>query len=115
MSRQLNYRELFTRYPLGREQFDGEWVRLWNEVQRLLDAPAAVFKQGDATDGWATHIVATLLQRAIVGKEWHRGAWCIRLLDGTIVREWSTTPMGEQIRTGLKDTFGSKTRRRHRS
>jgi hypothetical protein len=85
----MNLRELFSKYPLGCESFGAEWLRRWEVVGRLLDAPAELQCQAHVSKRWwlmKRGSVAELLTSGTpVNRHLNRH---ICLLDGTIVKEW---------------------------
>lgn len=100
----MNLRELFSKYPLDCASFGAEWLRRWEAVGRLLDAPArmSIFSQkNDGRTRWGKRSegsggpLADMLQLAILPGQTaprplikqHKKVRII-LLDGTIVREW---------------------------
>jgi hypothetical protein len=92
----MNYRELYTKYPLGREQFDGEWVRLWNELGRLLEAPARGSYYSPTYMEWFEIDIPTTVAQALRNAIDLRNNTPLKmvrvtLLDGTMVKEWGAS------------------------
>lgn len=93
----MNLRELFSKYPLGCESFNAEWLRRWSEVGRLLDARAQIgVKQGGTL--WyeyyelhkrhgqtVAHCIAHVNERTRIDPALR---FRIALPDGIIVKEW---------------------------
>ena len=89
----MNLRELFSRYPLGCESFGAEWLRRWNEVGRLLDAPVNLQFYHGGCDFYGPPLHFRRLHEALADMRVRITAPNQRrvriiLLDGTVVREW---------------------------
>jgi hypothetical protein len=90
----MNLRELFSKYPLGCESFGAEWLRRWEAIGRLLDAPARVEVFCPPRGEWYAADMdpeiscgaAIVDVASIIHKKRRRVR--VALLDGAIVREW---------------------------
>lgn len=92
-----HHRKMHRRHPLDVPEFGAEWLRRWEAIGRLLEAPGIVQGRLRGDLRWCAYTVPIAIQ-ALLMKTIHSSAVqfdssafeqvTITLLDGTVVKEW---------------------------
>jgi hypothetical protein len=86
----LRLYDMFDKYPMGCKRIGAEWARLWNELKRYLESWARVeYQDIFDTSLWHHKTTGRAHECLIKAAPWvGLGRRRVKLLDGTIVREW---------------------------
>lgn len=88
-----HHREMHRRHPLDVPEFGAEWLRRWEAVGRLLEAPAQIQEYPGGCIFFGGPLRFSTLHEALADMRIRITApnqrrVRVTLLDGTVVREW---------------------------